>query len=296
MTKNFEFDVQDIEYLVHDGEPLLARVYTPQGEGPFPAVIELHGGAWTRFDRTRGLAVHEALARSGIVVVSLDFRQGASGGYPKSPADIHYGIRWVKAHAASLKVDPQRVGLSGNSSGAQLGMLVAMRPFDARYAAIPLPADAPEVDATVRCITMLWPVINPYGRYRFAKRLLAGETAPPEWEPERIIGLHDAYWGTEEAMAEGSPTLILERGEKVTMPPALWISAKHDEIHNYVDKESNFPGNEIERFVARYRDAGGYIEHEEFDAGKLFTVLHPTLPAAVAAMDTLVEFAHRYLD
>lgn len=294
MTQNtFEFDVQDVEYLVHGDQPLLARVYTPRGEGPFPAVIELHGGAWSQFDRTRGKAVHEALAASGLVVVALDFRQGSEGAYPQSPTDINYGIRWLKANAKRFKVNPERVGLSGNSSGAHLGMLVAMRPFDERYASIALPAGSPEVDARVRFVSMLWPVINPYGRYRYAKRLLASDTTL-DW-PARIIKHHDAYWGSEDNMSEGSPTLILERGEAVEMPPALWIAAKYDDVHNYIDAESDFPGDEAERFVARYRAAGGEIELEVYEAEMLFAVVHPTLPPAVAAMQQVVGFAHRHL-
>ena len=56
------FDVADVEFLRHGDRPLLARIYTPHGPGPFPAIVELHGGAWTQFDRTRGKSLHEALA------------------------------------------------------------------------------------------------------------------------------------------------------------------------------------------------------------------------------------------
>lgn len=286
-------DIRDVTYLQHGDGALLARIYTPEGPGPFPAVIELHGGAWTRFDRTRGVAVHKTLASAGFVVVALDFRQGADGAYPKSPCDINYGIRWLKANAARFKVDPRRIGLSGNSSGGHLGMLVAMRATDPRYTAIPLPAGSPSVDATIGCISMLWPVINPFGRYRYAKRLLA-QTDRPEWT-EEVIAAHDHYWVTEANMRDGSPTLILERGERVNLPPALWILAARDNAHDYRDLESDFPGTEADRFVARYRAAGGEIELARYDADMLFTVLHPTLPESVAAMAKLVEFMRAHL-
>lgn len=289
-----DITVQDVTYLEHEGVSLLARIYQPQDNGPFAAVVELHGGAWSKFDRTRGEAVHLALARSGLVVVSLDFRQGPQGAYPKSPADINYGIRWLKANAARFNVDPERIGLSGNSSGAHLGMLVAMRPNDPRYASIPLAAGSPQVDASVKCISMLWPVINPYGRYRYAKRLLATGN-PPDWVPD-IIGLQDSYWQTEDNMREGSPTLILERHEAVKLPRALWVTATRDQVHEYSDPESEVPGSEADRFIKRYQEAGGHIEHVVYDAPMMFTTAHPTLPASVAAMQKLVEFAHRHLD
>ena len=67
-----------------------------------------------------------------------------------------------------------------------------------------------------RCVVMSWPVINPFSRYRHAKRALAGAN-PPEW-PKSIIPRQDAYWRSEANMAEGNPMLALERGEKVANP------------------------------------------------------------------------------
>jgi len=79
-------------------------------------------------------------------------------------------VRWAKLNARALKTRAELVGLSGQSSGGHLAMLVAMRPRDARYAAIPLPAGSSAQDATVGCVLMSWPVINPLSRYRHAKR------------------------------------------------------------------------------------------------------------------------------
>jgi acetyl esterase len=288
----YDFDVEDVEYLRHGDKPLLVRLFKPRGGGPFPAVVELHGGAWSQFDRTRGKSLHEALARSGIVVAALDFRQGPEGAYPLSPADVHYGIRWVKANAAPLRIRADQIGLSGNSSGGHLAMLVAMRPRDTRYASIPSPAGSPDVDASVRFVIMLWPVINPYGRYRHAIRANSDPT-PPEWA-ERIIHFHDGYWKTEENMREGSPMLILERGESVATPPAIWIQSSQDDVHNYHDEESTFSGTEADRFASNYRKAGGRITIAYFDAPNMFITVHPTLPASGAALAQIVDFAHQH--
>lgn len=285
------FDVADVEFFRHGGAPLLARIYTPHGPGPFPAVVELHGGAWTQFDRTRGKSLHEALARSGVVVAALDFRQGAEGAYPLSVADIHYGIRWLKVHARDFKTRPDLVGVSGNSTGGHLAMLVAMRPDDPRYAAIPLPGGAKAVNASLRCVVMLWPIINPLSRYHYAKRRLAGPK-PPDWAA-RIVEFHDAYWTTEANMADGSPTLLLERGAPVATPPALWIQASEDDVHNYRDPDSSFDGTEADRFVARYRAAGGAIELARYEAPALFTTVKPDLPQSIAALKRITEFVHR---
>ena len=70
-TQQYEIDIEDVEYIRHAGKPVLARVYTPRGSGPFPLAIEIHGGAWCRSDRLQDALIHEAVARSGIVVAAL---------------------------------------------------------------------------------------------------------------------------------------------------------------------------------------------------------------------------------
>jgi acetyl esterase/lipase len=263
VTKTYAFDVEDVEYLRHGDKPLLARVFRPRGEGPFPALVECHGGAWCQSDRSSEKLRHEAMAAHGIISIALDFRSGSEDPYPASVQDINYAVRWAKHSAGSLKTRPELIGISGQSSGGHLAMLVAMRPHDPRYAAIPLPAGAPAHDASVRCVVMSWPVINPFSRYRLAKREQA-KANPPDW-PKGIIARHDSYWRSEANMAEGSPLLALDRGEKVMTPPAVWYQPRGDQLHDYKDIESNFPGNEPQRFVAAYRKAGGEISLEYID-------------------------------
>ncbi|MGH6769868.1 MAG: alpha/beta hydrolase [Xanthobacteraceae bacterium] len=291
-AKSREFDIEDVEYLRHDDKPLYARLYRPPGEGPFPALVELHGGVWTENDRTRSRAHHEVLAGNGIAVASLDFRQG-EGGYPNSVVDINYAIRWVKANAARLKTCPELVGIAGTSSGGHLAMLTAMRPRDPRYAAIPLPPGSPAVDASVRCVVLFWPVINPLGRHQNARRLHESPN-PPDWPP-RTMRLSLAYWQNEAAMGEGNPLLALECGEAVEMPPAIWIQSRGDLIHDYRDPNSGFDGSEALRFVDRYRKAGGDITLHYFDAPLHFTSENPDLPQSIEAMRCVTEFVHRQI-
>jgi acetyl esterase/lipase len=260
------FDVDDVEYLRHGDKPLLARVHKPRGDGPFPALVECHGGGWCAQDRLTEKLRHEAMASNGIVSIALDFRSGNEAPYPASVQDINYAVRWAKLNARTLKTRPDLVGLSGQSSGGHLAMLVAMRPHDPRYTAIPLPAGSATHDASVRCVVMSWPVINPFSRYRHAKRLVAAGNAP-EWA--KAAGpRQEEYWQSEANMAEGSPLLILERGEQIQLPPAVWFQAHGDAMHDYKDVESEFPGNEPQRFVAAYRKAGGDIALEYFEGGQ----------------------------
>ncbi len=291
-AKTHEFDVDDVESLRHGDKPLLARVFKPRSEGPFPALVECHGGAWCMSDRTTERLRHQAMASHGIVSIALDFRSGDTDPYPASVADINYAVRWAKLNARALKTRPELVGLSGQSSGGHLAMLVAMRPHDPRYAAIPLPAGAAAHDASARCVVMSWPVINPLGRYRHAKRALASAN-PPEW-PKSIIARQDAYWRSEATMAEGNPMLALERGEEVLTPPAIWFQGRGDMLHDYKDADSSFPGNEPQRFVANYRKAGGEITLEYIEAER-HAGHSPDLSQTGDMFGRMVAWVHKHI-
>jgi len=286
------FDVEDVEYLRHGDKPLLARVFKPRGDGPFPALVECHGGAWCLQDRLTEKLRHEAMASNGIVSIALDFRSGSEAPYPASVQDINYAVRWAKLNARSLKTRPDLVGLSGQSSGGHLAMLVAMRPHDPRYTAIALPVGSPVYDASVRCVVMSWPVINPLSRYRHARRMQAGAN-PLEW-PKSVISRQDAYWRSEANMAEGNPTLILERGEAVQTPPAVWYQGRGDMMHDYKDPESDFPGNEPQRFVAAYRKAGGEIVLDYIDADR-HPGHSPDLSKTGDMFERMVKFVHGHI-
>jgi len=284
--KTYEIETEDIEYLSHRSNPLLARVFKPRGTGPFPALIDVHGGAWNLSDRLADTIINQALAESGVVVAALDFRMPPEASYPASMADINYGIRWLKARATEFASRPDLVGIAGSSSGGHQAMLAAMRPRDARYAAIPLPAGAPAVDASVRCAIMYWPVIDPLGRYHYAQQLKAGGKPYPEIA-DLVLPLHDKYWKTEEAMAEGSPLLILERREKVETPPAQYLQGTRDVAH---------PREHLDRFVANYRKAGGHLELELFEGmAEGFILRKPDSPASAEAIDKIIAFVHEHV-
>jgi len=284
--KSYEIDVEDVEYLRHGSKPLLARLFKPRGDGPFPGIVDVHGGAWNLMDRLADTIINEPLAKSGVVVAALDFRMPPEAGYPASLADINYGIRWLKAHAAEYGTRPGLVGIAGSSSGGHQAMLAAMRPHDPRYSAIPLPASAPAVDASVRCAIMYWPVIDPLGRYHYAKKLKAGGQPYPEIA-DRVLPLHDKYWQTEDAMAEASPLLMLERDEKVELPPAQYIQGTNDIAH---------PREHLDRFVAAYRKAGGHLELELFDGmAEGFVIRKPAAPESAQAIEKIIAFVHEHI-
>ena len=285
-TRDHEIDVTDEAYLVHGATQLLARHYRPRGAGPFPMMIELHGGAWCSNDRLRDVTINEPLARSGVMVAALDFRMPPLASYPASVSDINYAVRWLKTNAARLGGDARRVGIAGTSSGGHLAALVAMKPFDETYSSLAGEKDDPAIDATVSCVVMGWPVIDPLGRYLYAERLkAAGGSYPPF--VDQVLEPHRAYWQSEASMAEGSPLMILERAEAVHTPPMLCVQGAADLAH---------PRPQLDAFAARYRAAGGTIDVRLFDGQEQsFMLQDPASPASKQAMAEIVRFVHATL-
>jgi acetyl esterase/lipase len=269
----FEVDVRDVEYQSLAGKPWLARIYQPKGSGPFPTIVDVHGGAWHNGDRTNNAGIDQALAAKGILVAALDFRQPPEAGYPASVCDINLGVRWLKAHAAEFN-GTTTVGAFGNSSGGHLVVLSALRPRHGSYAALPLPNHS-EINASLAYVIAGWPVIDPLYRFHYAKEI----------NNQEHVKAHMDYWRTEEAMAEGSPQTILESNEPVELRPILMLLKANDKNH---------PLEMQERFIASYRKRGGAIEVHTFDGlPEHRMVPSPAQPETMRAMEIINAFIRR---
>ena len=241
----FDVETTDAVYLEHPGISLEATIYRPKGEGPFPGLVDAHGGRWFLNDRTADHHMNSALAASGIVVVAVDFRLAPDHPYPAQVADVNYAIRWTKANAAQFNIDPESVGAIGCSSGGHTIVLNGMRPKDPRYASLSL-AGAEDVDASLRFMLCCWSVLDPYARYRWGIEI----------NDERFIGPTETYFGDEANMHEGNPQELLDRGESVELPPMIIIQGTND---------NNIPLFIPEKFETSYRAAGGHVEVEWFE-------------------------------
>src|SRR5262245_37432310 len=95
----YEVQVKDLVYRRDGAREYPVRIFQPRGEGPFPAVVEVHGGAWMRGDIYQNELLDTRVASSGVVVAAVDFRLSDEAPYPASMSDISYATRWLKAHA-----------------------------------------------------------------------------------------------------------------------------------------------------------------------------------------------------
>ena len=262
---------EDLVYQTRDGKDLLARLYKPQGSGPFPAVLEVHGGAWTSGDRFNNASIAESLAADGIVVLSIDFRMPPEAPYPAASQDVNLGIRFLKPNAAKFATRADLVGGLGTSSGGHLLLLSALRPTDPRYATQPVP----DIDASLRFAIACWPVADPLKRYR---TMQASGNA-------RLVAAHDAFWPSVEDMTDANPTLILQRGEPVTKPPVLIIQGTND---------NNLTPDMAGAFAMAYAAAGGKVTFESFpEQPHAFIPSAPGAPASLQALALMKGFIHR---
>ena len=270
----YEVDERDVEYQRLAGKPWFVRIYQPKGAGPFPTIIDVHGGAWHNGDRTNNTGIDRALAAQGIVVAAIDFRQPPEAGYPASICDVNLATRWLKAHAEEFK-GTTTVGAFGNSSGGHQVVLSGLRARHPAYSALALP-DHPELDASLAYVIAGWPVICPLYRFHFAK----------EFDRQEHIKAHIDYWRTEAAMAEGSPQTIVDQNEPIDLPPILMLLKANDKNH---------PLEMQERFIASYKKRGGAIEAHTFDGlPEHRMVPSPSEPETMRVIDTIVAFIRRH--
>jgi acetyl esterase/lipase len=241
----FELKVSEVEFRRNaGGRVLMARIYQPQGAGPFPTLLDLHGGAWNRKDRRAEEPMDRAIAASGVLVVAIDMTLAPEAPYPACVQDANYGVRWLKSKAAEWGGDSSRIGVYGSSSGGHVAELLGMRPRDARYNAIPLPS-APNADATVAYVATRSPISNTFARFQNAE----------EKRRENMMKNNKTFFVPWETIHEANPQEILERSEQVMMVPLLIMQGALD--------DNVLPAAQ-EKFAATYKAAGGQVDFHVF--------------------------------
>ena len=104
---------QDIVYKEIDGKKLRLNVFVPKGDGPFPAVLVVHGGAWRAGSRTQLTMYAKSLARRGYSCFAINYRLAPKHKSPAQIEDCRDAVRWIRRNAADYKVDPGRIGAIG---------------------------------------------------------------------------------------------------------------------------------------------------------------------------------------
>jgi acetyl esterase/lipase len=153
----------DLVFAEHDGTKLVGDLYRPKGRTKAPVLVAVHGGGWQignrQFYRYWGLF----LARAGYAVFAIEYRLGKPGAYPAAVYDTKAAVQFVRAKAAEFELDPERIGLIGDSAGAHLAALVALA-GDQYASAYRDDADA-AVPANVKCMVGFYGVYDMYAQW-----------------------------------------------------------------------------------------------------------------------------------
>jgi len=114
-------DQKDIEYTHIAGRASLLDLRVPEGPGPFPAAILVHGGGFDQGSKSTNVKpLFDLLTNAGFAYFSIDYRMAPEFRFPQANEDVESAIRWVKANAAKYRVDPKKIALIGESAGGLL--------------------------------------------------------------------------------------------------------------------------------------------------------------------------------
>ena len=214
-------DRKDVEYGRPGGKALLLDLHVPDGAGPFPAAILIHGGGFDEGSKSTNVKpLFDVLADAGIAWFSIDYRMAPQVHQPEASADVNAAIEWVKAHAKEYRVDARKVALIGESAG---GFLV-------NYAGTHETAG-----------TRVRAVVDMYGPVDYGKLALERRDYPERFNMTSIQrhaanggGIH--FFGAEQLDAAGleklhaiSPIFAVHKG----MPPFLIIHGTKDDQVSY---------------------------------------------------------------
>lgn len=176
---------RDLQFGKHDGVALVGDYYVPKQPGKYPVMVAVHGGGWQLSSKAEYVHWGPYLARHGIALFAIDYRLSKPGqkSYPNPVHDVRAAVQFVKSRADELRVDPQHVGLIGNSAGGHLSALVALAgddpPFVGAYAD----------DPYARVNTKVNVVVGVYGAYDLIAHWNHEAVARPnDLALERLLG------------------------------------------------------------------------------------------------------------
>jgi len=274
-TAQFAVKDRDVEYRRVGGRSLLAHIFEPQGPGPFPMLVDIHGGGWNRFDRLRDAPVDSELASHGIFIASLDFRLNGEAAHPAAMQDVNYAIRWFKAHAGDFNARPTGMGGLGFSSGGHQVLMAGLRPHYPPYLGDEGPAG---VDAGLDYV-----ICSGCG-YDLVTAMLERAPAPPH--DYDAFHLYDYFGGIGGVKAE-SPQHILDSGEKIARPAVMLVQAGGDAL-------PGFTTDKAIKFAQTYAESGGNIELIILP-GAPHIFINPGLVARSEAMDRGLAAVRSYI-
>ena len=158
----------DIVFAEHDGVKLLGDLYLPKGLDKAPVLVAVHGGGWQVGNRKFYTYWGPYLAKNGIAVFAIEYRLMKPGvkTYPGAVYDTKAAVQYVRAKAAELSVDPERIGMIGDSAGGHLSALVALAGEEPLYSTEYKSDPNSGVSAKVKAVVGFYGVYDMLAQYQ----------------------------------------------------------------------------------------------------------------------------------
>jgi alpha-L-fucosidase 2 len=222
----------DIVFAAPAGTNLTLDAFVPEGAGPFPTCILVHGGAWMNGTKASYITpLFEPLSQAGFTWFTINYRLAPQHRFPACIEDVESAIRWVKAHAAEYKADPQRIALIGESAGGHLVSLAGVRAKeDTRVAA----------------------VVPFYAPHDMELRVKQSPTSPSWLQP--LFGFTQRDDATWQALRDASPITYVHSG----LPPYLLLHGT---------KDDKVPFEQSFRFQEKMKAAGNRCDLIAIEGG-----------------------------
>jgi acetyl esterase/lipase len=255
---HFSLEITETPYRKNEkGRELIARIYKPIGHGPFPVILDFHGGAWNAKDRFAEEPMDKALAQSGLVVVAVDLTLAKQSPYPANLQDASYAIRWVKYHASDWNGEIKKLGVYGSSSGGHVAELLLMKPNHPVWNDLTFKENT-SLNSNIDFLVVRSPISNPRARYENAV----------EKKRSNMIQNNVNYFVPWSSIDEANPQAILDRHENVNLKPILIMQGELD--------DNVLPAVQM-HFCETYNKAGGECTIEIFPGSEHEWVATPSL-------------------
>jgi acetyl esterase len=258
-------EVAKIEYRFISGPTaeLLIKIYTPEGVGPFPAVVFFHGGGWVAGNIEINGVQHQQIAHSArVVVVAVNYQKAPEHKFPIPFDDCYATLEWVVKNAESLNINSDEIGVAGDSAGGNLAAAVALKARDVK---------GPKLAFQI----LIYPAVD----YKFDYPSMLDNATGYSLTTQGMKWYWDQYMATV-ADLENPYFRPMAAKSLENLPPTLVLTAELDPLRD-----------EGEIFAKRLRDAGVVSQLKRYD-GLVhgFVLMQGFLPEAREAIHEVARF------
>lgn len=196
---------------------LPARLYTPEGEGPFPLTVFFHGGGFVAYSlETHDSVCRELCAGAGTAVLSVDYRLAPEHRFPAGVDDAYAALVWAAAHGEELGADPSRLAVAGDSAGASLSIACTLRARD-------------EGGPPLRAQLLIYPAADFVNVDRYPSRR---ENAEGYFLTEERMQFFGQMYLSDPNHATHPHVSPLHAADLAGLPPALVLTAEFDPLRD----------------------------------------------------------------